>query len=202
MRQYVSALRTVVLVLVLGAGCCLVVCGSGLVVATGTNYGHEQHRTFVPSSCAMPSARAVLPVPGAPVSSSARPAIFCNAGTQNASPMCTCSDFMGVKWPAGPRRLAGQMPHACPVDLHGCMHGRGLTNTTRTFCRIMSTTTPHASRACSCPTKPAAIGMAEPSSFKPSPLMCVCVATRWALVVDATSSIRMAEQVDHPAAPE
>ena len=35
-----------------------------------------QKGTFVPSSCAMPSASAVLPVPGAPVISSARPANF------------------------------------------------------------------------------------------------------------------------------
>lgn len=38
-------------------------------------------RTLVPSSCAMPSASAVLPVPGAPVISSARPAnFFCLQG--------------------------------------------------------------------------------------------------------------------------
>lgn len=37
--------------------------------------------TLLPSSCAMPSARAVLPVPGAPLSSSARPAnFFCLQG--------------------------------------------------------------------------------------------------------------------------
>ena len=60
-----------------------------------------QNGTLLPSSCAMPSARAVLPVPGAPVSSSARPAIL--------------------------------------------------------RCFIMSTTMPHASRADSWPTKPAAI---------------------------------------------
>jgi hypothetical protein len=89
--------------------------------------------TLVPSSCAMPSASAVFPVPGAPAISSARPAIF--------------------------------------------------------LALIMSTTMPHASRACSCPTKPAAMGWAVPSSFRPSPLMCVWVATRWVLVVEATSSI-------------
>ena len=70
-------------------------------------------RTLEPSSCAMPSASAVLPVPGAPAMSSARPAIF--------------------------------------------------------FCLIMSTTTPHASRACSCPTQPADMSIASPSSFRPRP---------------------------------
>ena len=59
------------------------------------------------------------------------------------------------------------------------------------FCRIMSTTTPHASRACSCPTKPDAIGRAVPSSFNPSPLMWVWVATRCCLEVLDTSSMRI-----------
>lgn len=36
---------------------------------------------------------------------------------------------------------------------------------------------------------PAAKGMALPSSAKPRPLMCVCVATRCVLVVELTSSI-------------
>ena len=72
-----------------------------------------QNGTFEPSSCAIPSARAVLPVPGAPAISRARPAIF--------------------------------------------------------FCLIMSTTTPHASRACSCPTQPALMSKASPSSFRPKP---------------------------------
>ena len=66
-----------------------------------------QNGTFGPSSCASASAIAVLPVPGAPASISARPAIF--------------------------------------------------------FVLISSTTTPHASRAFSCPTRPDAIGSAVDS---------------------------------------
>ena len=72
-----------------------------------------QNGTLLPNSCAIPSASAVLPVPGAPVIKRARPAIF--------------------------------------------------------FSRIMSTTTPHASRAFSCPIHPAAVSAASPSSFKPKP---------------------------------
>ena len=87
-------------------------------------------RALVPSSCAIPSASAVFPVPGAPANSSARPAIF--------------------------------------------------------FCLIMSTMRPQPSRALSCPTQPAPLGSAVPSSFRPRPLMCVCVATRARFVVLAT----------------
>jgi len=82
-----------------------------------------QKGTFVPSSCAIPSASAVLPVPGAPAMSSARPAIF--------------------------------------------------------FCLIMSTTTPHASRACSCPTQPALSSIASPSSFSPSPCRSFTQTGKW-----------------------
>jgi hypothetical protein len=92
-----------------------------------------QKGTLGPSSCASASASAVLPVPGAPASISARPAIF--------------------------------------------------------FERMSSTTTPHASRAFSCPTRPAATSAADPSSFRPKPLTCECEATRCARVVDLTSSI-------------
>jgi hypothetical protein len=90
-----------------------------------------QNGTFGPSSCAIASASAVLPVPGAPASMSARPAIF--------------------------------------------------------LVRISSTTTPQASRAFSWPTRPAALGEAVPSSSRPRPLTCECVATRAVLVVDFTS---------------
>ena len=92
-------------------------------------------RTLGPSSCASASASAVLPVPGAPASSSARPAIF--------------------------------------------------------LVLISSTVMPIASRAFSCPTRPAATSAAEPSSCSPSPLTCECVATRCVRVVDLTSSIFM-----------
>jgi len=95
-----------------------------------------QKGTFGPSSCARASAMAVLPVPGAPASSTARPAIF--------------------------------------------------------FERINSTMTPHASRAFSWPTKPAATSAALPSSPSPSPFTCECAATRCWRVVDLTSSIFMA----------
>lgn len=69
--------------------------------------------TLLPRSWAMPSARAVFPVPGAPASRSARPAIF--------------------------------------------------------FCRIISTTRPAASRACSWPTNPDPTSSAVPSSCTPQP---------------------------------
>ena len=92
-----------------------------------------QNGTFGPSSCASASAIAVLPVPGAPASISARPAIF--------------------------------------------------------FVLISSTTTPHASRAFSCPTSPPPTSTALPSSARPSPLTWLCAATRCCFVVDLTSSI-------------
>ena len=71
--------------------------------------------TLVPSSCAIPRAKAVFPVPGAPASSSALPAIF--------------------------------------------------------FCRMRSTTSPHASLAVCCPTNPLPKDVAVPSSytFRPVP---------------------------------
>ena len=47
------------------------------------------------------------------------------------------------------------------------------------------------SRARPCPTKPAAIGNAVPSSLRPNPLTCVCVAIRCRRSVDLTSSILM-----------
>mmetsp|Transcript_4930 Transcript_4930/g.31568 ORF Transcript_4930/g.31568 Transcript_4930/m.31568 type:complete len:289 (-) Transcript_4930:273-1139(-) len=71
--------------------------------------------TLVPSSWAIPRAKAVFPVPGAPASSSALPAIF--------------------------------------------------------FCRMRSTTSPHASLAACCPTNPLPKDVAVPSSctFRPIP---------------------------------
>jgi hypothetical protein len=54
---------------------------------------------------------------------------------------------------------------------------------------IRSTTVAHASRAASCPTSPAAIGITVPSSRTPSPLICVWVAMRCAASAEATSSI-------------
>jgi hypothetical protein len=42
--------------------------------------------TFGPSSCAIPNAKAVLPVPGAPAMSRARPAIFFDLMRSTTSP--------------------------------------------------------------------------------------------------------------------
>ena len=60
------------------------------------------------------------------------------------------------------------------------------------FVLISSTATPRDSRAFSWPTRPAATSAAEPSSLRPRPFTCECVATRCARVVDLTSSIRIA----------
>lgn len=57
------------------------------------------------------------------------------------------------------------------------------------FDLMSSTTMLAASRARSCPTRPAATGIAVPSSATPKPLICVWEAIRWVLVVERTSSI-------------
>ena len=57
---------------------------------------------------------------------------------------------------------------------------------------IISTTIPAASLAFSYPHSPCEISLAVKSSFKPSPLICVWVATLWVLVVLLTSSIFIA----------
>ena len=55
-----------------------------------------QKGTRDPSSCAMPSASAVLPVPGAPVISSARPAnFFCLRGREGANKRAGQGIFRG-----------------------------------------------------------------------------------------------------------
>lgn len=54
---------------------------------------------------------------------------------------------------------------------------------------MRSTTVAAASRAASCPTSPAAMGITLPSSRIPRPLMCVCVAMRLRSSLDFTSSI-------------
>lgn len=133
--------------------------------------------------------------------------------------------------------------HRCACQRSaGCAPARRSARPAIFLSWIISTTSPHASLACSCPTKPAmhvlraallgkqtctpicsrfddenrtillpetarllmicekvlsvgtvpaAKGMAVPSSAKPSPLMCVCVATRCFFVVELTSSILM-----------
>lgn len=60
---------------------------------------------------------------------------------------------------------------------------------------MRSTTTPAASLPTTCPTIPCDISLASPSSLNPSPLICVCVETRCALVVERTYSIYVFHQV-------
>lgn len=55
------------------------------------SFSADISHTFGPSSCEMPKARAVLPVPGAPASNNALPAIFFDFMSSTVIPEAYCT---------------------------------------------------------------------------------------------------------------
>uniref|UniRef100_A0A804P510 Uncharacterized protein n=1 Tax=Zea mays TaxID=4577 RepID=A0A804P510_MAIZE len=81
-------------------------------------------RTLLPSSWAMPSASAVLPVAGGPARSTARPAIFFWRIMSTASPAAS----RAAAWPTNPAANAIAIPLACSAPIIRKRRGETVRN--------------------------------------------------------------------------